>query len=140
MFLEGRGKLGRHAYVALVVAAGNANKGRIGMLSGQALRVRLQVVEQGADGGIGEGGMGQAFERGDVPPAGRRAFRGHVGGLVPVQHRRRRAQVANFAQTAAQLVKLPFHGHPPLHRHDRLKRIMQRVRTRGRWRATGPQA
>ena len=113
MFLEGRGKLGRYAHVALVVAAGNANQGRIGMLSAQALRVRLQGIEQLADGGIGEGGMGQAFERGDVPPAGHRAFRGHVGGLVPVQHRRRRAQVGNFAQTAAQLVKPLVHEHSP---------------------------
>ena len=137
MLLEGSGEVGRDVHVALVVAVSDANQRGVGMLGRQAVRIRLQVVEQRTHGGVGEGRMGQPFERGDVPSTGNSAFRGHVGGLVPVQHRRRRAQVADFAQPAPQLVKLRVHNHPPWRRRNRFDRIMQPVRTRGRWRATG---
>ena len=109
MFLEGSGEVGWDVHVALVVAVGDANQRGVGMLGRQAVRIRLQVVEQRTHGGVGEGRMGQPFERGDVPSTGNSAFRGHVGGLVPMEHGGRRAQVANFAQPAPQLVKLLIH-------------------------------
>ena len=85
-------ELGRHLGRLVEVAPHDAHQARIVAVVGQALGIGRQIVEQLAERRIGEPLVRQPAQGRALPgPRGRSAL-GHVGGLVPAEHRARAAQ------------------------------------------------
>ena len=67
------------------------------MVRPQRIGIRLELVQETADGRIDELLMAQASDEGALPPSGCGAAGRHVGRLIPTQQGGHAAEVFDFA-------------------------------------------